>query len=574
MALRKIVWLCLAAALGAKAGIVYTCDSSLNAVAPTACTTLNTTIAGLYAAAFTNANATVYVTLGNVQLGSNLSTYSNFSYSAFRAALAAAASDANDQTVLATTAPPTSPYSNSMVRVNNALERALGLGTPAYGVDPNGGSCTVGVSAQCYDGVITISNAEPLYFRSGPISGQQYDFFSVIEHETDEILGTPSCGFDDCGINYYPADLYRYHSDGTRADTPGSNSVPCSQPDAANACFTIDGVHMLIQYNNVNNGDDAGDWLTNCQAQLVQDAERCAGMGGVDLSLSAEILLLDAVGYTTRPYVQKGSYGCTNTAMPAISFVDSASAYGGYDYFAPGSWLEIKGTDLADANDPRLPSNGGTGQWTAADFQGANAPTSLDGVSVTINGKPAYVWYISTGQLNVQAPEETATGTLAIMATNCQGESAASPFLEQGLAAGLLAPSNFFANGKQYMVATFASDGAYVLNTSVGAGLGVTSRPAQPGDSIIAYGVGFGGVTPAILPGVIEQESNTLTNPVTISFGSTQVAVNPQGLAGHFVGLYEFYITVPEGLANGDYKINVTQDGVPVPQTIYLTVQN
>ncbi len=46
------------------------------------------------------------------------------------------------------------------------------------------------------------------------------------------------------------------------------------------------------------------------------------------------------------------------------------------------------------------------------------------------------------------------------------------------------------------------------------------------------------------------------------------------GLAGNFLGLYEFYITVPAGLANGDYQINVTQGGVAAPQTMYLTVEN
>jgi len=45
-------------------------------------------------------------------------------------------------------------------------------------------------------------------------------------------------------------------------------------------------------------------------------------------------------------------------------------------------------------------------------------------------------------------------------------------------------------------------------------------------------------------------------------------------LAGSFVGLYEFYFTVPSTLANGDYQINVTQNGTTVPQTMYLTVHN
>ena len=53
---------------------------------------------------------------------------------------------------------------------------------------------------------------------------------------------------------------------------------------------------------------------------------------------------------------------------------------------------------------------------------------------------------------------------------------------------------------------------------------------------------------------------------------STSIAY--EGLAGGNVGLYEFYITVPSGLVNGDYQINVTQSGTPVPQTIHLTGQN
>ena len=64
-------------------------------------------------------------------------------------------------------------------------------------------------------------------------------------------------------------------------------------------------------------------------------------------------------------------------------------------------------------------------------------------------------------------------------------------------------------------------------------------------------------------------------NPVSISFGSTAAtSIAYQGLAGSYVGLYEFYITVPTWLANGDYQINVTQNGTAVPQKMSLTVHN
>jgi len=281
-------------------------------------------------------------------------------------------------------------------------------------------------------------------------------------------------------------------------------------------------------------------------------------------------------------------YTCTNTTPPSIASIDSASSYGGYSYFASGSWLEIKGANLADPADPRLTAAANPGQWTSADFlNGVDAPTALDGISASINGKPAYVWYLSPTQLNVQAPEDSATGNVVITATNCNATSAPFQFPRRTLAPGLLAPPNYSSGGTQYMVATFVSDGAYVLNTSTGAALGLTSRPAKPGDEIVAYGVGFGDVMPpslagvsgvpppsSILPGTIAQASNTLINPVTFSFGSTNATLSYAGLAGNFVGLYEFYIAVPLGLANQDYEINVTQNGISVPQTMYLTVHN
>lgn len=86
--------------------------------------------------------------------------------------------------------------------------------------------------------------------------------------------------------------------------------------------------------------------------------------------------------------------------------------------------------------------------------------------------------------------------------------------------------------------------------------------------------MGFGDVYPSIPPGVIVQQSNVVAFEVTVSFGSTPAKLDYAGLAGNFIGLYEFYIHVPLGLADGDYQINVTQSGNPVPQTMYLTVHN
>ncbi len=277
-------------------------------------------------------------------------------------------------------------------------------------------------------------------------------------------------------------------------------------------------------------------------------------------------------GKIGRIQVPQSGFVCTNTAPPVITSIDSAGSYGGYPYFASGSWLEIFGSNLADPAGPHITGNGGL--WASADFTNSVAPTSLDGISVSVNGKPAYVWFLSPTQINVQAPEDSATGNVSITVTNCKATSSTATFTRRALAPGLLAPTNYIASGKQYLVATFASDGAYVLNTSTGAAFGLNSRPAKPGDVIVAYGIGFGDVTPSILPGIVVQQSNALVDSVTVSFGSAPAALSYAGLAGSFIGLYEFYIKVPVGLADGDYQINVTQNASPVPQTIYLTVHN
>ena len=341
---------------------------------------------------------------------------------------------------------------------------------------------------------------------------------------------------------------------------PGGGGLAINIQTAPACSWTVSGLPNWITISGVSSG------IGPATVTLIVAPNTSGAALNATISIAG-------VSVTVKQASGQTAYTCTNTTPPVITSVDSASSYGGYSYFASGSWLEIKGANLADPTDPRLAA-ANPGQWTSSDFNGVNAPTSLDGISVSVNGKPAYVWYLSPAQLNVQAPENSATGNIAITVTNCKAISQPFTFARKALAPGMLAPSNYTAGGTPYMVATFVSDGAYVLNTSTGVAFDLNSRPAKPGDLIVAYGIGFGDVTPSILPGVIVQQSNSLINPVTISFGSTNATLSYSGLAGSFVGLYEFYITVPSGLANGDYQINVSQNGTTVPQTMYLTVQN
>jgi uncharacterized protein (TIGR03437 family) len=136
-----------------------------------------------------------------------------------------------------------------------------------------------------------------------------------------------------------------------------------------------------------------------------------------------------------------------------------------------------------------------------------NAPTWLGSTSVTVGGQAAFIDFISLGQVNALVPSNVATGMQPVTVTVGNPTSAAYNIAVNPVEPGLDAPPSFNIGGMQYAVALFA-DGAFVLPT--GAIAGLTSRPAQAGDEIVLYGIGFGPVTPNMPAGQLVQQANTL----------------------------------------------------------------
>jgi uncharacterized protein (TIGR03437 family) len=249
-------------------------------------------------------------------------------------------------------------------------------------------------------------------------------------------------------------------------------------------------------------------------------------------------------------------------APPAITpgGVVSASGFGGFPSVAPGSWIEIYGSNLA----------AGTRGWAASDFNGINAPTSLDGTFVTIGGQSAFVDYISPGQVNALVPSNVSLGSQQITITNAQGTSAAFNVTVNSAQPGLLGPSSFNIGGVQYAVGIL-SDGSYAL--PVGAIAGVNSRPASPGDVLTLYGVGFGPVTPASPAGQLVQQLNSLSLPLLMSIGGIPVTPSYAGLAPYYTGLYQFNVTVPS-LPSGNATLTFSLGGTAGTQKLFLAVGN
>ncbi len=240
--------------------------------------------------------------------------------------------------------------------------------------------------------------------------------------------------------------------------------------------------------------------------------------------------------------------------------VVSASAFGQFSSIAPGGWIEIYGANLAA--DSRT--------WNNNDFQGINAPTALDGTSVTIGGESAYVAFIGSNQVNVQVPTDIATGPQQLVVQTGSGASPPETVAVEPLQPGLYAPGSSNIGGMQYVWAQL-SDGSIVLPS--GASSNVPSRPANVGETMVMYGVGFGPVTPAIPAGQIVQQSNQLAEAFHMEFDGVPATINYAGLAPGSVGLYQFNVVVPNVGAGSAIPLTFTVANYPGQQTLYTAVQ-
>jgi protocatechuate 3,4-dioxygenase beta subunit len=237
---------------------------------------------------------------------------------------------------------------------------------------------------------------------------------------------------------------------------------------------------------------------------------------------------------------------------PVISSRSGVVNAAGFDAgVAPGAWVSIHGFRLAAT----------TRTWTAADIVNGRLPTALDGVSVTINGREAAVYYVSPNQLNVLAPADTLTGTSTVVVRNANGASAAASVQMSAARPG------FFRLAQEYVVATDPA-GGYVGPSNLVEGL--LTIPAKPLSTITLWGTGFGPTNPAIPSGEVVTNASPLQNVPVIRFGNTAAQVTYAGVTA--AGLCQFNVVVPD-LANGDYPVVAQVNGVRTSSAARLRVQ-
>jgi len=220
---------------------------------------------------------------------------------------------------------------------------------------------------------------------------------------------------------------------------------------------------------------------------------------------------------------------------------------------AQNTWVEVHGSNLAQT----------TTDWSSWDFAGKGLPTTLGGVSATVNGKPAAIYYVSPVQINVLTPLDTATGAVGVQLTTPYGQSAIKTVTETQTS-----PAFLVIDAQGHVAARHADYS--LLGPSSLSSPGYTFTPAVPGETVLLYATGFGQTSPAI--------SNQLTGlgslPAlpSVTIGGTPAAVPGAGLSGP--GLYQLNVTVPAGTPNGDISLLASYNGASTQANVVITVQH
>jgi uncharacterized protein (TIGR03437 family) len=253
------------------------------------------------------------------------------------------------------------------------------------------------------------------------------------------------------------------------------------------------------------------------------------------------------------PCCQKGNgfvVKIGSTARQIWAVLDSAGYQQG---ISPGAWITIWGTNLAST----------TRNWRDSEIVGGRLPIQLDGVSVTIDGKPSAVNYISPTQLNVQVPDDTTTGPVEVAVTTPQGMATTTTTMQT------VSPGLFM-----YAAANVAAQHAdYSIVGPPGLYPGAASTPARPGEVIILYGTGFGPTSPPTPSGQIVTSAAPIPDlsAINLTIGGRQAQVQWAGIV--MAGLWQLNVQVPPDVPAGNAAVVAQIGGKSTQGGAFIAIQ-
>jgi uncharacterized protein (TIGR03437 family) len=293
--------------------------------------------------------------------------------------------------------------------------------------------------------------------------------------------------------------------------------------DAAGNVYIADTVNSVIRMVTPNG------IINTIAGRLVsgQPYPGYSGDGGPATSarLNAPKSVFSASG---NVYITDGNNDVIRMLQPTYPAIETGGVGNGFSYkpqLSPGAAAVIYGTGFA----------------AAPATSGVPLQTVLGGVSVTVNGETAPLYYVSPGQINFQVPWDAQPGAGSVVVTvNAGGSNTVTvPIVE--VATGL------YSSVQNYP--------AYTINSS--------SNPVAAGGTIIAYATGSGPVSSTQTSGTGAPSSPlvTVTSTCIATLGTTEVTPTFCGLTPNSVGLVQVNVPVPGGLTTGTYPLTVGING-------------
>jgi uncharacterized protein (TIGR03437 family) len=218
----------------------------------------------------------------------------------------------------------------------------------------------------------------------------------------------------------------------------------------------------------------------------------------------------------------------------AITAVANGASYA--QAFAPGTLMTVFGTELSAST------------ATAGVLP---LPISRGGVSATVNGVSAPIYYVSPGQINVQVPYETGIGP-AVLGVNNNGQVASFPFVVAEAAPGLFT----------------AADGSLV-----------PSATAKQGQTAVAYITGDGDTTTFLITGASPATGTAISKlprpklSVTVTVGGVAATVAFVGIPPGLVGVTQLNFVVPTTVPAGVQPVVVSVGGIKTQAGTLMVTQ-